>query len=87
MNTQTELSVTEKVNQAIDQLRPFLHADGGDIELVEITTDFIVRVRMKGACKECSMSAMTLKVGLEDAIKNAVPEVIAVQDIDELEIR
>lgn len=87
MNTQTELSVTEKVNQAIDQLRPFLHADGGDIELVEITTDFIVRVRMKGACKECSMSAMTLKVGLEDAIKIAVPEVIAVQDIDELEIR
>lgn len=86
MNTQSELSLLNKVNQAIDQLRPFLHADGGDMELVEITPDFIVKVRMKGACKECSMSAMTLKAGLEDAIKIAVPEVKSVQAIDELEI-
>jgi Fe-S cluster biogenesis protein NfuA len=86
MNTQSELSLLNKVNQAIDQLRPFLHADGGDMELVEITPDFIVKVRMKGACKECSMSAMTLKAGLEDAIKIAAPEVKSVQAIDELEI-
>lgn len=85
MNTQSELSLLNKVNQAIDQLRPFLHADGGDMELVEITPDFIVKVRMKGACKECSMSAMTLKAGLEDAIKIAAPEVKSVQAIDELE--
>ncbi len=86
MNTQSELSLLNKVNQAIDQLRPFLHADGGDMELIEITPDFIVKVRMKGACKECSMSAMTLKAGLEDAIKIAAPEVKSVQAIDELEI-
>ena len=86
MNTQSELSLLNKVNQAIDQLRPFLHADGGDMELVEITPDFIVKVRMKGACKECSMSAMTLKAGLEDAIKIAAPEVKSVQAIDELDI-
>jgi Fe-S cluster biogenesis protein NfuA len=86
MNTQSELSLLNKVNQAIDQLRPFLHADGGDMELVEITPDFIVKVRMKGACKECSMSAMTLKAGLEDAIKIAAPQVKSVQAIDELEI-
>jgi Fe-S cluster biogenesis protein NfuA len=86
MNTQSKLSLLNKVNQAIDQLRPFLHADGGDMELVEITPDFIVKVRMKGACKECSMSAMTLKAGLEDAIKIAAPEVKSVQAIDELEI-
>lgn len=86
MNTQSEVSLLNKVNQAIDQLRPFLHADGGDMELVEITPDFIVKVRMIGACKDCSMSAMTLKAGLEDAIKIAAPEVKAVQAIDELEI-
>ena len=86
MNTQSELSLLNKVNQAIDQLRPFLHADGGDMELVEITPDFIVKVRMKGACKDCSMSAMTLKAGLEDAIKIAAPEVKAVQAVDELDI-
>jgi Fe-S cluster biogenesis protein NfuA len=86
MNTQSDLSLLNKVNQAIEQLRPFLHADGGDMELVEITPDFIVKVRMKGACKDCSMSAMTLKAGLEDAIKIAAPEVKAVQAVDELDI-
>ncbi|MBM3452333.1 MAG: NifU family protein [Bacteroidetes bacterium] len=83
MKTQAEVSLLNKVNLAIDQLRPFLHADGGDMELVEITPDFIVKVRLKGACKECAMSAMTLKAGLEDAIKIAAPEVLAVQSIDD----
>jgi Fe-S cluster biogenesis protein NfuA len=87
MNTHSDLSLLNKVNQAIEQLRPFLHADGGDMELVEITPDFIVKVRMKGACKDCSMSAMTLKAGLEDAIKIAAPEVKAVQAVDELDIQ
>ena len=87
MNTQSDLSLLNKVNQAIEQLRPFLHADGGDMELVEITPDFIVKVRMKGACKDCSMSAMTLKAGLEDAIKIAAPEVKAVQAVDELDVQ
>jgi len=86
MNTHSDLSLLNKVNQAIEQLRPFLHADGGDMELVEITPDFIVKVRMKGACKDCSMSAMTLKAGIEDAIKIAAPEVKAVQAVDELDI-
>ncbi|MFM7661718.1 MAG: NifU family protein [Bacteroidota bacterium] len=83
MKTQAEVSLLNKVNLAIDQLRPFLHDDGGDMELVEITPDFIVKVRLKGACKECAMSAMTLKAGLEDAIKIAAPEVLAVQSIDD----
>ena len=86
MNEIKKQEIIQKVNNALEQLRPFLHADGGDMELVEITPDFIVKVRMKGACKECSMSAMTLKAGLEDAIKIAAPEVKSVQAIDELEI-
>ena len=50
----------EKVEVALEQLRPFLHADGGDMELVEITDDAVVKVRLKGACSDCSMSMMTL---------------------------
>ena len=75
-------SITEKVNGAIEELRPFLNADGGDMELVEITDDPIVRVRLLGACSSCSMSMMTLKAGLEEAVKKAVPEIIAVEAIE-----
>ena len=62
-----------KVLDALDQLRPFLHADGGDMELVDITEDAIVQVRMLGSCSDCSMSQMTIKGGLEEALKMAAP--------------
>jgi Fe-S cluster biogenesis protein NfuA len=86
MSATVESLLIDKVNLAIDQLRPFLHADGGDMELVDITADYVVRVRLLGACKDCSMSTMTLKAGLEDAIRAAAPEVKAVVAVDELEI-
>lgn len=79
---QTE--IVEKVNAALEQIRPFLNDDGGDIELVEITDDFVVKVKFLGACKECSMSPMTLKGGVEDAIKKVLPEVKEVVTIEEL---
>ena len=63
-----------KVQEAIEQLRPFLHADGGDMELVDITEDAIVQVRLLGSCRDCAMSKMTLKGGLEEALKMAAPE-------------
>ena len=75
----TELKI--KVNEAIEQLRPFLHADGGDMELVDITDDAIVQVRLLGSCSDCSMSMMTLKAGLEDAVKKIAPEIQAVQAV------
>lgn len=75
-----EISV--KVNEAIEQLRPFLHADGGDMELVEITDDAVARVRLLGACSDCSMSVMTLKAGLEEAVKIMAPEVVSVEAVD-----
>jgi Fe-S cluster biogenesis protein NfuA len=75
--------VEEKVLDAMEQLRPFLHADGGDMELVEITNEGVVRVRLMGACSECSMSMMTLKAGLEDAVKKAAPEIKAVEAVNE----
>ena len=71
-----------KINQAIEQLRPFLHADGGDMEFIELTEDAIVKVKLLGACSDCSMSNMTMRAGLEEALKIAAPEVIAVEAID-----
>jgi len=65
----------EKVKQALEQVRPALQADGGDVELVEITEDNVVKVRLKGACCGCPMGQMTLKSGIEKKVKELVPEV------------
>jgi Fe-S cluster biogenesis protein NfuA len=73
----------EKIHIALEQIRPFLKDDGGDIEFVELTNDNIVKVKFLGACSDCSMSAMTLKGGVEDAIKKYVPEVKAVIMVEE----
>lgn len=75
-------SIEEKVLGSLDQLRPFLNADGGDMELVEIKDDATVVVRLLGACSDCSMSMMTLKAGLEEAVKKVAPEVKAVVAIN-----
>lgn len=82
MKSEKEL-VLEKVNLAIEQLRPFLHDDGGDMELVDITENGIVRVRLLGACSDCSMSVMTLKAGLEEALKSSSPEIKGVEAVNE----
>jgi Fe-S cluster biogenesis protein NfuA len=74
--------LTIKINASLDQLRPFLHADGGDMELVEITDDGIVMVRLLGACSDCSMSLMTLKAGLEEAVMKVAPEIKGVQAVN-----
>ncbi|MFP5471341.1 MAG: NifU family protein [Bacteroidia bacterium] len=77
--------IIEKVNAAIQQLRPFLEADGGDMELVEITDDFIVKVKLVGACSSCTMSPMTLRAGLLENLKIILPEIKGVESVvDEL---
>ncbi|MBL4861793.1 MAG: NifU family protein [Crocinitomicaceae bacterium] len=70
--------IEEKVLSSLEQLRPFLKADGGDMELIEIRDDATVVVRLLGACSDCSMSMMTLKAGLEESVKKVAPEVKAV---------
>ncbi len=65
----------EKVEQALNKVRPTLQADGGDVELVEVTQDGIVKVRLTGACGGCPMSQMTLKMGIEKVLKEEVPEI------------
>lgn len=65
----------EKVEAALAKVRPSLQADGGDVELVEVTDDGIVKVRLKGACCGCPMGQMTLKMGIEETVKKEIPEI------------
>lgn len=65
----------ERVEKALEEIRPFLIADGGDIELVSISEDFIVYIKLKGACESCRMSASTVKAGVESTVKAAVTEI------------
>ena len=71
----------DKVQEVIDKIRPLLQADGGDVELVDVTDDGIVKVRLQGACAGCPMSQMTLKMGIEQELKKAIPEVKSVQSV------
>jgi len=65
----------KKIEDALGKIRPMLQADGGDVELVDVSADGKVTVRLKGACGGCPMSQMTLKMGIEKALKKSVPEV------------
>ena len=71
----------EKVENALESMRPFLAADGGDMELVNITDEMVVQLRLLGSCKNCNMSEMTLKAGVEEAVKRQVPQITAVEAI------
>ena len=65
----------EKVQEVLELVRPALQADGGDVELVDVTDDGIVSVKLTGACGSCPMSTMTLKMGIERTLKDKIPEV------------
>lgn len=73
--------VQDKVKKALDEIRPYLQADGGDVELVEVTDDGIVKLRLQGACGHCPMSMYTLKIGIEQRLKEVVPEVKKVEQV------
>jgi Fe-S cluster biogenesis protein NfuA len=76
-------SIEQKVTSAISLIRPFLNDDGGDVELVEVTSDRIVKVRLTGSCRDCSMKQSTLRGGIEETIKKAVPEISAVIAVED----
>ena len=71
----------EQVETALAQVRPVLQRDGGDVELVEVTDDGIVKVRLQGACQGCPMAQMTLQMGIERALKEMVPDIKSVQAV------
>jgi len=70
-----------EVRQALESIRPMLQADGGDIELVEVTEEGVVRVRLQGACHGCPMAALTIKDGVERTLKEQVPGVTEVESV------
>ncbi len=71
----------EKIEKALDKIRPGLIADGGNVELVDVTDDGVVKVKLTGACAGCPMSTMTLKMAIEKKLKEAIPEVKAVEQV------
>lgn len=77
-------SLLKRVDAALDDIRPHLKVDGGNIEIVDITDDLIVEIKWMGNCEYCSMSAMTMKAGVEQAIKQKLPEIKGVKAINGL---
>lgn len=82
MPTTTETNLIERVEQALESIRPYLIADGGNVKVVNITEDMIVELELLGACGSCTMAPMTLKAGVEESIKNAVPEIKGVRALN-----
>jgi Fe-S cluster biogenesis protein NfuA len=74
--------IKQKIKQKIEEIRPMLQNDGGDVELVDITDDGVVKVKLRGACAHCVMSIMTLKMGIEGYLKKHIPEVKSVENVE-----
>lgn len=75
------MDLTEQVKNALESVRPYLQADGGDVELIQVKENGIVEVRLLGACKGCPMAQMTLRAGVERALMNEVPEIKRVEAV------
>ena len=75
-------SLMNRINKGLDEVRPYLESDGGNLSLVKVTSDFVVFIRFEGACKTCDVNQMTLKLGIESSVKKYAPEIQSVQTID-----
>jgi Fe-S cluster biogenesis protein NfuA len=82
MDDSKKQELMKKVNAVIEVIRPYLNADGGDVELVDITDDMSVKVKLTGACHGCPFSVMTLKAGIERTVKQKIPELKEVIAVD-----
>ena len=71
----------KRVKNILDQVRPYLQADGGDVNFVELTDDMVVKVELTGACGSCPYSTMTFKNGIESVMKKSIPEIKAVEQV------
>lgn len=72
----------EGIEASLDKIRPYLETDGGNVKVLEITDDMVLRLELLGACSSCSMSAMTMKAGIEEAIKKDIPEISSVDAVN-----
>jgi len=76
------IDLQEKIETALDKIRPYLLADGGNVKVIGLTNDMILQLELTGACSTCPMSAMTLKAGVEEAVKKEIPEIIGVEAVN-----
>ena len=82
MKSEERTQLENKVKNVLEQIRPYLQQDGGDLEFIEITDDNVVNVELQGACSSCPYSLITLKGGVETALKKAIPEIKSVEAIN-----
>lgn len=84
MESEIKISLKDRVEQALDSIRSYLQADGGDVKLIKIDSDNVVHLELLGACESCPMSPMTMKAGVEEAIKRVAPEVKSIIAINSM---
>ena len=77
----SELNLFERINNGLEEIRPFLKEDGGDVTFIKVTSDFQLVLRLEGACRTCEVNQMTLKNGIEDSIKKHAPEIKSIKSI------
>ncbi|WP_304517127.1 NifU family protein [Cecembia rubra] len=77
-----EMELIDRIEKALNNIRPYLEADGGNVKIVEVTSDMVLKLELTGTCSSCPMSTMTLKAGVEEAIKRDVPEIIKVEAVN-----
>tara|TARA_B100001142_G_C14052206_1_gene546344 strand:- start:60 stop:296 length:237 start_codon:yes stop_codon:yes gene_type:complete len=77
-----ENNLLNRVNQGLEDVRPYLATDGGNLSLIKITSDFVVYIRFEGACKTCDVNQMTLKLGIEQSVQKYAPEIKSVETIE-----
>ncbi|UII24623.1 NifU family protein [Fulvivirga maritima] len=81
-NSLTMDEIKEQIDTALDNIRPYLKTDGGNVKLLDVSDDLVVKLELLGACGSCPMSTMTLKAGVEEAIRKVVPQVKAVEAVN-----
>ena len=82
MSSEEKKELISKIDRALDEIRPHLKVDGGDVEVVDVTDDFVAKVKWLGNCVVCSMSTMTMKAGIEQAIKQKIPFITSVEAVN-----
>ena len=82
MNTLSLEEITKKIEASLDSIRPYLMADGGNVKILELSSENVLKLEFVGACGSCPMSTMTFKAGVEEAIKRAVPEVTSIEVVN-----
>lgn len=82
MESNIKEALLERIDGAINSIRPYLEQDGGDVKVLDIDDEYIVHVELLGACGSCPMSPMTMKAGIEEAVKRVAPEVVAIKAVN-----